>query len=140
MKANNLRIVLVAVLASMMLQCTSGFLITKNGTILGPTSVVGQQDIDEFDLDAPNGVHVHLKGYHTRNPDPAVTAAVVRYITVEGAVKILRDGYAYLKHLSDNKIALYEAGTKRQIGLVNANSTADVARLDAAARNATPVP
>lgn len=63
---------------------------------------------------------------------------VKKWITMDAAVKMLRDGYAYLKHVSDNKIALYKAGTDRQIGLVNAQSAADVAKLDAAARNAVP--
>lgn len=63
---------------------------------------------------------------------------ILRYITVTGAVKMLRDGLAYLKLLDNNRVALFQAGTDRQIGLVQAKSAADIAQLQAAAATAKP--
>jgi hypothetical protein len=65
-----------------------------------------------------------------------VVDPVMRYITVAGAVKMIRDGLAYFKVLDNNRVALFKAGTDRQIGLVQAKSAADVAQLDAASRAA----
>lgn len=63
-------------------QCTSAFMVTKNGSLLGPTSFLGEQHIDSLTLDGPGGVHVAINGYHTHNPDREFTkAAKGAYVT-----------------------------------------------------------
>ena len=81
MKAT-LRILAFIAIVLLLDQCTSAFMVTKSGSVLGPTSFLGEQHIERLALDGPGGVHVVVSGYHTHNPDRELTrAAKAAYIT-----------------------------------------------------------
>lgn len=77
-----LRLLAFIVIVLLLDQCTSAFMVTKNGSVVGPMSFLGEQHIDQLTLDGPGGVHVAIHGYHTHNPDRELTrAAKAAYIT-----------------------------------------------------------
>lgn len=83
-----------------------------------------------------NAKHVHAgpDGVDVDDMDNAtvlkeIVRLGVRYITMVQAVKLLENGVAYLKELNGGKLALYKAGTDRQIGLIDAKSAAEIAKI-----------
>lgn len=87
---------LILVLAS----CTSAFMVTRSGTVIGPTSFLGEQQIEELALDGPGSVHVAIKGYSTHNPDRDLTKAAKAGFLAREAAGVAKTG---LNRLFDNK-------------------------------------
>ena len=81
-------------------QCTSAFTVTKNGSVLGPTSFLGEQHIESLTLDGPGGVHVAITGYDTHNPDRELTKALKTAYLTNQTVGLAKTG---LTKFYDNK-------------------------------------
>lgn len=94
------RIFTLIAIVMLLVQCTSAFMVTKNGSVLGPVSFLGEQHIDSLTLDGPGGVHVAINGYHTHNPDREFTkAAKGAYVTNQ----VVGLGKTTLNRFYDNK-------------------------------------
>lgn len=90
--------------------CTSGgaMKLPNGSTVLAPTSLLGEQAIDEYAMTmSPDGaVSITMKGYRTHNPDRDLTQAVkTGYLANQAAQvtkAITKETGLTTRHLSDN--------------------------------------